>query len=76
MVCAPASEACPQSGTSVVGVKNRMVNPVPRGRMNAVSDKFISAAMFCIRSAVIRSSTSITPAGLPLKGSAVKASTW
>ena len=50
-----------------------MENPLPLGMMNTVSDKFISEAMFCIHPAVVLSSTIITPAGLPLKDSSVKA---
>uniref|UniRef100_A0A0A9H8M0 Uncharacterized protein n=1 Tax=Arundo donax TaxID=35708 RepID=A0A0A9H8M0_ARUDO len=82
--CAEASVACPQSSTSAAGVNHRSWNrgaaPVAEEsrRRKAVSERLNSAATDCNHrssAALAASSRRHTAAGLPLNGSAVKAST-
>src|SRR6185503_16278122 len=64
-------------GISIFGEKYR-IPKIPadsRGERNAVSDRFNSWAMCDIVSSLIGRSTRHTPAGLPLNGVSVKAST-
>ena len=73
-----ARVACPQISTSTVGVNHRRPTSPVVARVEtstkAVSETFTSAATACIQTA---SSLSVrhTPAGLPAKGTDVKAST-
>jgi hypothetical protein len=51
---------------------------LPRGRTNAVSDRFISAATAAIQASVgdAPASSRHTAAGFPVKGASANASTW
>jgi hypothetical protein len=73
--CALASVACPHKSTSVAGVNHRRSNSSPRGTRNAVSERFISAATFCIQPSSRAAGSTHTAAGFPENGSLVKAST-
>jgi hypothetical protein len=73
---AAASVACPQSLTSTAGVNQRRPKPSDTGTGKAVSARFISRATACIQAGSAAARSRHTPAGFPLKGSAVKASTW
>jgi hypothetical protein len=73
---AVANVACPQRSTSTVGVNyRRSQSPSGRGRANAVSERFSSAATRCIQDASGHRSTTQTPAGFPANARSVKAST-
>src|SRR5947209_124170 len=70
------SVACPQMSTSTVGENQRSSqSPSPRRTRNAVSERFISRATFCIQASSGKASSTHTAAGLPAKGRSVKAST-
>src|SRR2546426_8994278 len=74
----PAIVACPQRGTSVVGVNHRIrrsASGLVGGRMNAVSERFISLAIPCISRSLKLPPSGTTPAGLPVCGVVVNAST-
>ncbi len=60
----------------MAGVNQRSRYPPSSGHRKAVSDKFISPATACIQSAAADPVIGHTAAGLPAKGSPVKASTW
>src|SRR4051812_24796067 len=73
-----ASVACPQRSTSTVGVNQRKSKAhasSTRRTRNAVSDRFISRATCCIHVSSRLCGRMHTAAGLPLNGTAVKAST-
>ncbi len=73
-----ARVAWPQRGTSTAGVNHRsFLTPSLSGDCtNAVSERFISAAMACILSLERGSANRQTAAGFPEKMLFVKASTW
>ena len=71
---AVAKVACPHRSTSATGVNQRSPYPSPLGQVNAVSERFISAAICCIQSAGGSTSGRQTAAGLPVNGSSAKAS--
>jgi len=69
---------CPAKGSSVPGVKilSRAVLPGSSGlSTNTVSDRFISFAIACMRSAGIPSAASTTASWLPARALSVKTST-
>src|SRR5262249_42240045 len=74
--CAEASVACPQRSTSTVGVNQRRFQSEPARSRNAVSARFISAAMPCRHASSRGAESRQTAAGLPAKGRSVNASTW
>src|SRR5436305_12750589 len=62
--------------TSTVGEnQRRSQSPSSRRTRNAVSERFISRATFCIQASSGKASRTHTAAGLPAKGRSVKAST-
>jgi hypothetical protein len=74
-----ASVAWPTKGASLRGVKKRTCTSSPAlagGSTKAVSPLFNSRAMACISAGSSCSACSTTPAGLPVKGVSVNASTW
>ena len=77
--CAVARVACPHRRTSTAGVNQRSPHSASgpgSGRVNAVSDRFISSATCCIQASSGQPgpSRTQTAAGLPAKGRSVKAS--
>jgi len=80
--------ACPHRSTSSVGVKKRTLNVAfgsSAGKMNAVSEQFISLAIFFMSSSVRLGKSWLspcfgmrgtTPAGFPPNEISVKASSW
>jgi len=74
---ADARVACPHNGISILGEKYRIAKALPdsRGERKAVSERFNSCAICNILSSLNCESTRQTPAGLPLNGVSVKAST-
>ena len=73
---AEANVAWPHRSISTVGVnQRRSCSPSGRGTTKAVSDRFISRAMACIRPSSGKASRTVTAAGLPAKGRSVKEST-
>jgi hypothetical protein len=69
---------CPAIGSSSPGVKIRMrTSPEPsRGKMNVLSEKFISRAIVCIKSVVRPSGSGNTASWLPSNGVDVNTSRW
>ncbi len=66
-MCALASVACPHKGISVVGVKYQIAKDCVAIFTNAVSDRFISFAMFCINASGNSPLRIITLVVFPLK---------
>src|SRR5512137_386421 len=78
MMKAVPSVGCPANGTSDCGVKIRTSNPPPLSssfRMNVVSEKFISRAIFCMSVSESDSAWRMTASSFPAYLSSAKTST-